>query len=344
MIPGDKNAELYKTGRASYVDPVTGKMVYLDRVGPEGSNLTSMDLGNPAAIDNSAAPQSIDSLVNSLIKSMSPSNRGTGNQPFLSSLVDMAPKIADYYTPPEQTSDKYFQDLLASITGPSSVEDALKLVESQGLGAELSEIDRGTRANVASAKMDFFDRGIAGPGRGSDIEANAIAQLMAGGERTKSATRSDVLKTQLGRQSEKEKAKSAALGLQYQTGAARDTQERGIAASSAQTQAQLMSQLLGQEYGGFITQREGMLSRESASSQNYLNQILNYALKTGELSQQDAQFYSKLISDENTAAADRTASYDRALLGTRGKDKDILDQIQQVTSIGKDAMSIYRGY
>ena len=229
----------------------------------------------------SLLPQENNALINSLFSSMAPSPAG-----------DAAP-----------SSDKYFQDLLASVAGPSSTEEALKLAEGQGLEQLLAEIDRGTAGDVASLRLDFLDRGIGGPGQVSDIEANAIAQLQAGGARTKSGARTSVLTNQLGRLAEREKARTSALGLRYQTGAAAE---------------------------------ESAAARRSAEGMNFMNQVLDYAMKSGALSQEDAQFYAKLMSTEKENALGRTAAYNNALLGTRGKERDLLDYIQGGTGVFKD--------
>ena len=339
-MPANKEldySELYKYGKTSYVDPKTGKMVYVTRYTPEkGAELTPMNLSNPAPIVNAPKVDSMDNYVQSLIKSMAPSGR-TGTAPMSYDLPGVYSGLmsdsADY-------GEKSFQDLISRIGAPSSVDTVQKSLETESVQQLMDEIDRMTRGTEATTKLDFLDRGLGGTGQMGDIEANALAQVRAGGARTKAGVKTQAFQSELARQKAREEAANAAYGKRYEVGAASDIQNRN-----------LMAQLLGQEYQGGVTQREGMLTRESSQKMNYFNQILDYAIKSGTLSQDDAQFYAKLISGESQAAADRQAQYDRALLGTRKEGKDFVDTLVGVTSAisnltgaGKNVAQTYRGY
>ena len=219
--------------------------------------------------------------------------------------------FSDRYEAPEATSDKYFQDLLASVSGPSTVDEALKSVEAKGLEQLLADIDRETTGQVASSKMDFMDRGLGGPGQISDIEANAIAQLQTGGARTKAAARTDVLKSGLAREAEKEKAKTAALGLRYQTGAAADTEAQRIAAQGALSESQILSSLT-----------EGERGRGADMTRLIIQLLSSTGLEREKMSRQDKQFYDQLMSSIEQASLGREADYERALLGKPEKKED----------------------
>jgi len=255
------------------------------------------------------------SSMDDFLKQFLSGGGGTGGNPGSSVGGDLIQKVlgggltfGDRYKAPAPTSDKYFEDLMASITGsgPSSAEQAIKSVEGQGLEQLLAEIDRDTAGQVASSKLDYLDRGIGGPGQMSDIEANAIAQLQTGGARTKAGAKTSVLLTQLGRQAEaekeKEKAKAAALGMRYQTGAASDEQAKQIAAQGALSESQILASLLGEEYKGGITLGEGARGRESDMSRLVLQLLTSTGLKRSEMSQQDKQFYDQLMADAENAA------------------------------------------
>ena len=69
---------------------------------------------------------------------------------------------------------------------------------------------------------------------------------------------------------------------------------------------------------------------------NYMNQLLDYAVKTGQMSQQDAQFYAELVSKENIAGADRESAYERALLSQPGKkESDVFDYLDTGLNIAE---------
>ena len=310
---GQKFKLKVKNGVNYGIDPISGNEVFAGAIPSAGGG------GLP-----------MDDYVQSLIKSMAPSGKSVSG-PMSYDLPGVYSKLmsdsSDY-------GEKYFQDLISRIGAPSSVDTVQKSLETEGVQQLMDEIDRMTRGAAATTKLDFMDRGLGGPGQMGDIEANALAQLRAGGERTKAGAKLSAYQSELARQKAREESVSAAYGKRYEVGSAQDIQSRN-----------LMAQLLGEEYKGGVTQREGMLGRESSEKMNYFNQILDYAMKSGALSQDDAQFYAKLISGEQQAAADRKAQYDRALLGTRNnKEKDWVDYLQQGASIAKDVTQTYRGY
>ena len=311
---------LTTNGRTSYIDPTTGKTVYLDRVGPEGSSLTPMNLSNPAAITNGAAPTGLDALIQKLLSSMAPSGK-PAETPMT---YDLPGIYAGMAASGSAAGDKSFEDLIGRIGAPSSVDQAQKALDTAGVEQLMAEIDRNTRGSLASTKLDALDRGFGGSRGYGDIEANALAQVRTGADRTKASAQLGAYQAELARQKAREDAVNAAYGKRYELKSATDIQDRSV-----------IGTLLGQQYSAGMTQREGALDRASREGQNYLNTILSYALKTGELSQEDAQFYAGLISKENIAAADRTAAYDRAILGTRKTDKDWTDYLK----LGSDVLS-----
>lgn len=303
---------LLNNGSTSYVDS-EGKTHYLDHYDPEkGMNLTPMNLSNPAPITGAATPTSLEDLVQSLFKSMAPSSAPAGkplNYNLPGAFTDMSKASP-------ALGDQYFQDYMGKIGAPSSVDAVQKGLDTQGVQQLMAEIDRMTRGSLASTKLDALDKGVGGVGGMGDVEANALAQVRTGGERNKSAAMLQAYQAELTRQKAREDAVNSAYGKRYEVGAASDTQGRS-----------LMADLLGKEYAGGVTQSEGALNRASTQGMNYMNQILDYALKKGSLSQEDAQFYAKLISGENQGAADRQAAYDRAILAGRKPDASLMENL-----------------
>ena len=151
-------------------------------------------------------------------------------------LYDIGSKntFSNLYKPPEMNSDNLFQDYLSKIMAPSSVDQVRSGIESDQMKENLAQIDRDTAGSIANTKLDALDRGIGGPGQNSDIEANAVAQLQAGGNRTKAAERSKLALSELDRQKAREEATRTAYGARYGAGVASDTQNKSIAASGAQ--------------------------------------------------------------------------------------------------------------
>src|SRR3990167_11255563 len=96
-------------------------------------------------------------------------------------------------------AEQYFQDYMGNIAAPSSVDEVQRQIESDILKQTLGEIGRGTEQNLATAKLDFGERGLLGPGRTSDIVENALAQIRTGGERTAAGARSQLALGEIGR-------------------------------------------------------------------------------------------------------------------------------------------------
>src|SRR3990167_2865278 len=316
---------LYKNKKTSYVDPSTGKTTYIDYLDPtKETKLTPMNLSNPTPIVDTPSSTGLDDMVQQLLKSMAPSARGASGP----MSYDLPGIFAGFAKGSNGVGDKNFNDLIGRIGAPSSVDQVQQGLETQSLKQLMGEIDRMTRGTVATTKLDALDKGMGGTGGVGDIEANAVAQARAGGDRTKTAGMLQAYQAELERQKAREKDVNAAFGKRYELGAAEDTQGRA-----------LMADLLGKEYAGGITQREGVLDRASKEGMNYMNTLLSYAVKKGELSQDDAQFYARLVSQENTAAADRQAAYDRAVLGGRKQDKDWTDYFK----LGLDTVKTVTG-
>lgn len=325
-IPQVDYKQLATQGETSYIDPITGKTVYMTRIDPnKETTLRPMDLvkNPPPILTPQPASGGIDDLVQKLIQSMAPSAQGAAATPLTYDLPGIYKGATESA---QQYGEQYFQDLIGRIGAPSSVDEISKGLENEQVKQLLDEIDRTTKGTVATTKLDALDRGVGGPGQYGDIEANALAQVRTGGDRTKAGVRLSAYQSELARQKAREEAVNSAYGTRYQVGAASDVQNKN-----------LIAQLLGQEYQGGVTQREGVLTRAASEKQNYFNQILDYAMKSGTLSQQDAQFYAQLISGENQATMDRQAAYDRAMLEAQTKkdmgEKDVLDYLGQASSI-----------
>lgn len=113
--------------------------------------------------------------------------------------------------------NKQFQDYLSSINAPSSVDVVRKEVESDALRQIYEDIDRELKQAIGTSRIDFMERGLAGPGQISDIEQNALAQLKAGAIRSKAQAGTQIKLAEIERQKEKEKAVTEAYGKQYES-------------------------------------------------------------------------------------------------------------------------------
>lgn len=313
--------QLYTQGQTSYVDPMTGKTVYLDKVGSGGMDLTSMNLSNPTAISPTSTSGSFDSnaLLSSLFKS--PLSGGGGyNLPSLSAPATFA---NTYKAPSTSGTDQAFQSYIDSITGASPAEAATRQTEQDILKQTLEDIDLQTNQGLASTKLDMLDRGLGGPGQFGDIEANALAQVRTGGVKAADAARLSLAQTDEARAADREKALSAAYGTEYQTKAAQDSQAAQIAATGATTDVNSINDLLKTQFQGAITTGEGAATRASNTRDSLISNLLNYGLGQQKLSAQDQEFYAGLISTEEQNAAQRQADYNKQLLsGSQGGGTD----------------------
>lgn len=135
-------------------------------------------------------------------------------------------------------SSKYFQDLLTSISAPSSVDEATKNIESQSLDQALQGIDKDTADSIAAVHSDALDRGIGGAGIASEIESSGVGTAAATGAKTKAGARIGYALQDLARQKEKEQAVQKAYSDRftggediYKTLLGLDTQQKGEYAS-----------------------------------------------------------------------------------------------------------------
>jgi len=108
------------------------------------------------------------------------------------------------FAPVKAQSEGLFQDYLKGIKSGYSTED-------EQLQNLLRDIGRETENNVGSAKLDYADRGLGGPGQGSDIEAIGLAQTRGRGQELGDEARLGVL-------SGREKQMADAYNQRYLTG------------------------------------------------------------------------------------------------------------------------------
>lgn len=163
-------------------------------------------------------------------------------------------------------TDELFQQLLGSINqfkGPSSIDDVMSSLNNDQLNQTLAGIDRDTAQASSGVRQDALDRGLGGPGLGSDIEQAGLGQVAATGAQTKASARTDLYKTNLAAQKAQEdqyrQALEGAYGQQYQTG------------------SNLYSQLLGlnnsnqQDLAGLINSRD--IARATGANSAYQTQV-----------------------------------------------------------------------
>lgn len=159
-------------------------------------------------------------------------------------------------------TDAMFQDLLRNIGGQNQ-NDTAKL---NGL---LGDIGIDERNTVGNLKSDFADRGLGGPGMGSDIEAAGLAQARSDADRTRANARTATVGAGLDRL-------AGAYGSRYTTGV--DTAKTNAAtyndllkSGSAITseQQQKMAQLLAELFTG------GQKLNADTQKPGYLDHILS---------------------------------------------------------------------
>lgn len=316
--PGINYSDLYKNGNASIYD-ASGKVIgQATQIDPnKTTTLAPMDLSNPAAVDPPKSAGAFDptALLSSLFSSPTSGGSGGYSLPSLSAPASFA---NTYKAPSTAGMDQAFQSYIGSITGASPAEAAMQKTEQDILNSTLSDIDLQTNQNLASTKLDALDRGIGGAGQYGDIEANALAQARTGGLKAADTARTTLATTQEQRAADREKALTGAYGAEYQAEAQKEAQAAQIAATGASTDVNSYNDLLKTGFEGAITTGEGAANRASNTRDSMISNLLSYGLGQQGLTEKDQQFYAGLISQEEQNAADRDASYQKALLGTGG--------------------------
>ena len=223
---------------------------------------------------------------------------------------------------PQGSSEGYFQDFLKNINAPSSVDAVQKNLESQQLMELLSGIDTDTSKAVGSTTMDFFDRGLTGPGATSDIAENALAQIRGEAGRAKTGARLAFAGQDLGRLKAREEAARGAYGTRYGVGAAADTQARNIYARGGEKFADIAS---------------------SKTSQFY-NNLLESLLKSKGFDVSNNQFFRGLENKNAQDALARTAAYDTAILNkSQQGGQGFMDSLRQGLDVTKSVVDLGTG-
>jgi len=119
----------------------------------------------------------------------------------------------------QNNTDQLFQDLISRIGAPSSVDEATRGIEGEQLQQLLSGIDEDTNQAISGVRQDALDRGLGGPGMGSDIEQAGIGQAAATGAETKAGARTQYQLADLNRLKERESAVNNAYNTRYLQGA-----------------------------------------------------------------------------------------------------------------------------
>ncbi len=149
-----------------------------------------------------------------------------------------------------QGTDARFNEILASIQGPTGIEDVQQQLDNERLQQILGDIGRRTEADVATQRSAFAERGLTGPGATSDIAENALAQIIAGGGRSAAGASVDVRLGELQRLRQRESEIRA-----------------------------LSTQLLGLEFGG----QESQLGREQGRVLSAADILANQRITSGSL-------------------------------------------------------------
>jgi hypothetical protein len=147
-----------------------------------------------------------------------------------------------------------FDDLIANIRAPSSVDAVQGELENERIGELLAGIDEDTERSVAGIKMDALDRGIGGAGQGSDIEFSSLGTARGAGVKAKSGARLAGMMAELERLKNRENAVTGAYGDRYSAGVSGQN-------SLAQLMAQLYSGGAQRELAGSTPRQPGLLEK-----------------------------------------------------------------------------------
>ena len=144
------------------------------------------------------------------------------NQDFSKGVLDLqeklassSPSSADILKGVESSADQQFKEYLKQVNAPSSVDEAMKAIDTQTLQQTLADIDKLVAGNVADVKMGAQERGIGGAGQTSDIEQNAIAQVLGQGTESKAKAYTTLASQELQRQKSKEDQVIKAYGDRF---------------------------------------------------------------------------------------------------------------------------------
>ena len=128
----------------------------------------------------------------------------TGITKLQDKLTSTSPSSADILKGVESSADQQFQAYLKQVNAPSSVDEAMKAIDTQTLEQTLADIDKLVAQSTATTKADMGERGIMGAGQTSSIAENALAQVRAGGLESKSKAYTTLASQELQRQKAKE--------------------------------------------------------------------------------------------------------------------------------------------
>lgn len=113
------------------------------------------------------------------IQNLNPFKSKRPNIDFPGQGQDLSKQYLDYLGPGGGKGGAAFTDWMKFLGDSTSGQ----------LSETLGGIDRDTNQSVGSLKMDFADRGLSGPGVGSDIEFNELSRARAYGDRNKTTAR-----------------------------------------------------------------------------------------------------------------------------------------------------------
>lgn len=184
---------------------------------------------------------------------------GSGSSPVaVQPSISAVPQVSATQLPSQMLSEIFkqsqpiYDELISGISAPRTTDDIRRQLEDQLLSQQEKEINQRLNEDIATTKLDFYDRGLSDAGRGSDIESNALAQLRSGSANTLASLRAQSALARLGQIEQRDTA---------------DRQARAQAQSARLAQfADLMSKgaIADTDLQKFLTGEAGTTSRFNA--------------------------------------------------------------------------------
>ncbi len=155
--------------------------------------------------------------------------------PDLSFLLD--PKRYGDPNNPLGGADQYYQDLMKKLAVPSSIDEVTSGVNSDMMKNLLTGIDTDTTKAIGDNTASFADRGLAGPGQLSDIEANAAGDIRSKALLSKDNARLGFASSELQAQKDREDQLYQTMGQRASAGTSLLSGLRGLNAAGSNAYA-----------------------------------------------------------------------------------------------------------
>lgn len=236
--------------------------------------------------------------------------------PNVSGLISPTSVLSDIF----KTAAPEYDKILSTLTGPRSTDQVRKELEDSLLAQQETQINRGVDQALASTRLDFLDRGLGGPGRTSDIEQNALAQVRSGGVDTLAKLRSEAALQRLGQIEQ------------------RDTADRQAAAAINKEKLNVFTSLMKEgvlseaDMQRFLLGEQNKLSEGAATRSQNSKLALADLVGKGFLQSQDIASREKISSNQLQTQLDLAAIEDAYRRAAMIEDRNTKLQIAQLSA------------